>query len=189
MLSSWDAGFRFGRDKFFCYRHYIMTGNSNETCDIRADQNIDDASVIFFATVNSKTDNIVSVDVGRVWKGEVPKETWMWTPDLEGGEEDSNDVIVGDSYLVYGEPNGSIDGFYAFPCTTQRSTLEEAISLLGTGNDPRDFVATFDEPFPIIDGSPLGITTNGYVAAAFYFIFIIGICVGVLGVIFFRLRK
>lgn len=158
---------------------------------MRADQSADDASVIFFATVKSEYGNNAFLDVERVWKGEVPKETWLWTPNLHNEGEGSNDGIVGDSYLVYGDPNASVDGFYAFPCTTQRSTLEEAISLLGAGDNPRDFVATFDEPFPVIDGSPLGITTNGYIVATFCFIFIVGIFVGVgvLGAILLFLRQ
>lgn len=160
-----------------------MIRNSNETCSIRSDQNVDNASVIFFATVKSGSGNSASVDVGRVWKGEVPKETWVWISDLQG--EGSNDDIVGDSYLIYGHPNSSVNGFFAFPCITQQSTLEEAISLLGVGNDPRDFVATFDEPFPSIDGSPSGITTNGYIVATVCSIFIVGIFVGVLGAVFF----
>lgn len=128
------------------------------------------------------------LDVERVWKGEVPRETWTWTSALQG--EGSGAVgITGNSYLVYGSPNGSVDGYYAFPCATNRATLEEAVAHLGTGSEPRDFVATFDEPFPMIDGSPLGIASNGYVAAAFVFAFLVGVLVGALGTTYFRREK
>lgn len=166
-----------------------MSQGSIETCTIQEGQNVDNASVIFFATVNSESDNIAILDVERVWRGEVPKETWTWTSHLQDEGSDLNDTPVGGSYLIYGNPNGSVDGFQAFSCLTEQMTLQDAISLLGVGNAPRDFVATFDEPFPIIDGSPLGVTTNGYIVAAVCFVFIVGIFLGILGTVFFGRRR
>lgn len=163
-----------------------MSGNPIDTCVMRTNQNADDASVIFFATVRSQSDESASIEVERVWKGEVSNKTWIWTSTFYGEESDLNESIVGNSYLIYGNPNGSVDGFQAIPCTTKQMTLQEATSLLGVGDAPRDFVATFDEPFPIIDGSPLGVTTNGYIVAAVCFIFIVGIFLGVLGAELFR---
>ncbi len=149
-------------------------------CTPRTDQNAEDANAVFFATVTRESNNNAFLDVTRVWKGEVPKETWTWTSALSTAV-DADASIVGNSYLLYGEPNGSVDGFFAFPCATQQMTLADATTLLGTGGEPRDFVATFDEPFPTIDGSPLGITTNGYVVSAFFAVLTVGILIGIFG--------
>lgn len=165
-----------------------MSLSPENACSPEPNQHANDASVVFFATVTNETNNNAFLGVERVWKGEVPEETWTWTSNLQPEESGADGGVVGSSYLIYGTPNGSVDGFYAFPCATQPSSLEDAVALLGAGEAPRDFVATFDEPFPVIDGSPLGITTNGYVVAMLCFAFVLGTCVGMFAARLFSKR-
>ena len=171
-----------------------MATNFNAPCEALADRQIDDANAIFFAQVTKEYEGNAFLEVERVWRGEVPRDTWTQKNNLIAEEGDASGSLVGNSYLIYGTPHGSVDGFYAYPCVSQMSTLEEARALLGPGEEPREFVATFDAPFPKIDGSHLGIADNGYLVFTVFALLAIGFIIGIwfatiLGLIFSRLSK